>query len=265
MNNALLINTVQQTNFVSPLRYISGRIVEYDMKQANVSILYQKGAISYEFYNFLCNSPKMYREREIGMMERRDQTIYDIISNGIKEYKLKFVELNKINLNQIVRIANDAIYVNTPIDFQNTIVDNYIEFRPKSISNVMVQLQKDLLIFIEFGIDKINIDVKGIGDKYLLHSNYFLNIIGTTIFLSERSGVDDALRYLSDIIAQYINKKLDINYYKEFNSESMYRINVMNHVYLSIDADNSCKSALDINYNLGLLRELWSIILERYR
>ena len=111
-------NLGKKLNYLSPLRYVSGRIVEYDIKAANISVLRDKEIISEADYIMLSSMPKNLREREIGLMEKNNPSLYNKIADGITEAKLSLIRFNKIEDNQILRIANDAIYVNTPIDLK---------------------------------------------------------------------------------------------------------------------------------------------------
>ncbi|MBR6289217.1 MAG: hypothetical protein IKR19_07780 [Acholeplasmatales bacterium] len=259
-----LEDILNSQTYLSPLRYISGRIVEYDMRSANISVLLQKGIIDIDLYNKLSRLNKQSREVEIGLMIKSDPTIYTELSKGIKEYKHKFCEANNIDSLQIVRVANDAMYINTSIDLPYTFFDQYIEFRIKSISNVMININKTLS-FISFINDQVSVDIKGISaDKYNLHANYMISIIATVSFYIERGNIEDALNYISNIIEDYINLKLDINYYREFNSDSLYVINVRGERMGVTSLSDEYKSILNIDYNLVVLRELWSIVLEIY-
>ena len=250
--------------YLSPLRYISGRIVEYDMKSANISVLLQKGIIDFDLYDRLSRLDKQSREVEIGLMIKSNPSIYTELSKGIKEYKYKFVEANNIDSIQIARVANDAMYINTSVDLLHTKFDQYIEFRPKSISNVMININK-VVSFISFIGDQVSVDIKGISDdKYNLHAEYMISLIATIAFYIERGNTEDALSYISNIVAAYINRELDIGFYREFNSDSLFVVNVRDERMGITSIDESYKSILNIDYNLVVLRELWSIVLEIY-
>lgn len=250
--------------YINPLRYISGRIVEYDMKSANISVLLQRGVIDFSTYDRLSRLDKRSREVEIGLMIKYQPDIYTEISKGIKEYKYKFIEANNVDSIQIARVANDAIYINTSVDLLYTHFDQYIDFRPKSVSNVMVNINK-VLAFVSFINDQISIDIKGISPEMCtLHSDYMITVIATVVYYIERSNVEDALSYISNIIDDYINHRLDVNYYREFNPDSLFVINFRGDKMGLLSVEEKDKGLLNIDYNLVVLRELWSIVLELY-
>lgn len=264
-----LIDIVSQMNYITPSRYISGRIIEYDLKAANISILRAKNIISQERYEYLKNLPKISREIEVGLMEKNDITVYNRLQEGIIEAKKDFVSFNKINEDQIIRVANDAIYVNSEIDLKYTQFGEYIYFRPKSEYNIFCKLNS-LIIFCKFLEDgNLNIDIKGLDstDRVLeLHKDYMISIIVSTIVLLERAGIQSAIDYLSELCKKYIRRELSVEYYRELTKDSLYRCsNMVGFTEFGIqNATDADIPIIDINYNYIILRELWSILLEIY-
>ena len=262
-----LKNIISKQNYLTPSRYISGRIVEYDIKSANISVLRNSGIITQDDYEYLASLPKILREKEIGLREKADQSIYTSIQKGINEAKYNLVTFNKINPEQIVRIANDAVYINSIINLDYLKFGDYIEFKPKSEYNVYCCLNK-VIIFCRFDHGgNIHIDVKGIGDNASLHQNYMIYTIMSTITLLERAGIIDALDYLSEICEAYVKRELPVGYYREFNSDSLYKTlysTIGMYPYGLTDVREDQKYDIDINYNYVILRELWSILFEIY-
>lgn len=269
----MIDDIITKQNYLTSTRYISGRIVEYDLKSANISVLKNRDIITNEDYEKLKNLPKDIREKEIGLREKADPSIYTEIQLGIREAKLLLSEQNNLDEEQIVRIANDALYINSPLDLKFTKFGEYIEFKHKSEYDIYCNLN-GIIIFCKFSDDNIHIDVKGLGDNSNLHQDYMVYTIMYTIALLERSSVVDAIQYLNEICEQYIHRQLPIGYYREFNSQSLYRIiyNIVGGTfekpYITNVAMNCLSdvdiSVVDINYNYTVLRELWSILFEIY-
>jgi hypothetical protein len=86
----------------------------------------------------------------------------------------------------------------------------------------------------------------------------------STITLLERSSINDAIGYLSDICEQYLKRELPVGYYREFNSASLYKVSLYDVSYGLYNASDLDKASIDINYNYTILRELWSILVEIY-
>lgn len=251
---------ITSINYFCPSRYVSGRIVEYDIKSANINILKKANLISDDDYFYLSSIPKIDREIYIGLLEQKDKKYSDAIKNGIKDSKLLLAINNDLQSKEIVRIANDAVYVNRPVDLQFTIFDNIV-FKHNNIYSSVIKLGF-VIIFIWYDNNgNMNMDVKGLGDNDYLHQNYMLSIIGSIINLAERSSVADALQLFSSIYQDYVNLRLDKECYREFNSASKYRYK--NSKFLLLDIDNI--NDIDINYNLSILRELFSILIENYK
>lgn len=256
MDNELR-NIAISTNYITPLNYVSGRIVEYDIASANISMLKQYNAIDDNYYNYLSNLPKYDREVEIGLLIRSDKKYYDIISIGIQKAKEMLFEMNNIKNYMVVRIANDAVYINHSINLYNTQF-GLIHFKQKSIWNSMIKLG-NIIIFFNFIGDNIEIDVKGLGVNKELHSNFMLSAIANVVYMMERVSTQDALKFIIDLYQNYLNKKLPIEFYREFNPDSLYHLS--NSDFYITDPS---KSEIDIGYNLYILRELWSIVLDKY-
>lgn len=261
-----LRSIITKQNYLSPMKYISGRIVEYDIKSANISVLRNSEIISQKDYEYLYSLPKHLREKEIGLREKEDPSIYTSIQVGIKEAKIDLADFNQLNESQIVRIANDAVYIDSNIDLPYVKFGEYIEFKQKSEYDVYCNLL-GVIIFCKFQPDgNIHIDVKGIGDNAILHQNYMIYTIMSTITLLERSGITDALDYITDICEQYLRRELPVGYYREFNSNSLYKTIycTLGIPYSLSDIYESQKFDIDINYNYTILRELWSILFDIY-
>lgn len=254
---------LEKENYYNPLRYISGRIIEYDIKAANVSILFEMGYFNEDQYRYYIDLPKMIREREIGLLQRENPKVYDILADGLRKSRLTLGEANNLDSLQIIRIAKDAVYVNSSLDLQYTNFGKCISFKQKNIYNVYLKLL-NTIVFVSFLNDSIDIDIKGLGNNYIYHQDYMLNTIGTVVFYIERGSIQDALNYLSNIIDDYINRRLDIGYYRNFDPDSMYEINVSGSEYKLIEISDQYKENINIQYNLFILRELWSIVVEIY-
>ena len=247
----------RQVTYVVDMRYISGNIIEYDIKQANINILYKYGIIDESHYDYLRNLPKMNREIIVGNMIKSDKEIYKAIQKGIKESKLNLFDANSINEYEVIRIANDAVYVNRIGGLKYTKFDN-IEFVAKSQSNCFLKLN-NLLFFINFGRE-INVDIKGLGEDYSIHEP-MISIIVNIIDLLYHDGIKSAMRSLEEVIDDYINKRLGVEYYRELSPGGSYRV-LGGEFYITNLPQLT--NEIDIGFNFYLLRELSSILYEIY-
>lgn len=243
-------------SYETPTNYVSGRITEYDIKSANISMLKKEGMISDGDYQYLISLPKNFREQDIGKLIRDKGTeYYNAIASGIKEAKLEFLTKNNISPMSIVRIANDAVYVNFFIDYTYLQVLDTVRFVPKSIYNVMMRLNSDVSIYVNIDKDFI-IDVIGINNNLLFLHQPFIEFLCNLIYNIERVSINDAIKYFNDFYNAYLNKELDIEYYREFNSYSMYRHKSGRYLLSSVNSIDD----IDNNYNLFLLRNIFGIL-----
>lgn len=261
--NLELEKILEQTSYINPSRYISGRIVEYDIKAANINTLYEARAIDDKLYNYLLFLPKKDREVYIGKLIKSDNKYYDCIKNGIISAKKKLIQYNgNIEVPDIVRIANDAVYINKSYDLKNTKFGN-IEFKKSNPYSSMIWLQSkgtNLLIFFYYNNNGINIDVKGINTQcQLLHADYMLTFIANVIYNLEKVSLEDALNLVTSFYEDYINMRLPLGYYRELNSMSLYRLK-----YTDFAVECPGNEPVDINFNLYIIRDLYSILLELY-
>ena len=264
---------VSKINYITPERYLTGVIRELDLKAANISILHNKGMISDDEYNYLRSIPKIDREISIGNMINNTaeknksgeaitttSPIYNSIKDGIREAKVWLCQMNNIKEDEIIRIANDAVYINRPVPLQYT-NNNGVEFSEKAIYSSLLQLNGIILFFRYNSDNMLEVDIKGLGkDNERWHNGFMLSVIGQVILLLQKSSASDALNYLSKVYEDYILLKMPIGMYREFNNLSGFR---EGNFYLSNEVGLDIRQ-IDIGYNLSLLRTLYGVILDQY-
>jgi len=251
-------------NYQAPLNYIFSRYIrEYDISKANINILYRKHVIDYETFCRLLNSSREERQIEIGLMEKYNKDIYKTLVDGIIEAKKWLFDSNNLENRDILAIRNDAVFViDKQLEF--TTFDN-INFVNKNTYTSFIKIGKSP-ISIFYRSDRISgqefIDTKGLGNKSILHENYMTDFIVYIINQMEQGDPAMAISILSDIYKQYVTLNMDIGFYREYNSDSSYKI--LNSEYRIIDAYDKDKSCIDISYNMNILRELYSYIAAIY-
>ena len=254
------LRIVDNILYLTPEAYTSGRIIEYDIKAANITMLSKDNLISPDYAFFLSNLPKQVREVEIGMLIRSNSRFYESIAKGIKEAKRELIMANNIDPDNIVRVANDAVYINSSYDLKVTQF-NGVAFVKKSIYDSMLSLVKGLTIFLSIYKDNnLDISVKGINEyNQELHKDYFMTFLANIMYLMQRGSKEDVFELYNKFYKDYVELKLPIEYYREFNSASMFKIK---HKDYYVNTPISDIGLIDINHNLYLLRNLYSIILQ---
>ena len=254
-------------SFIAPINFIFGQTIsEYDMSKANITVLRSLDDITDEEYQYLYNLPKDNREYEIGMKIRANKTVQDRIDYGIAYSKKKFLELNNINIQDILRIANDSFYIVSPyicknLQFLGPNEQTIITFAHKHTYNVFLKLHGNLFFCNTLG-EYYDIDVKGISDSQLpLHSK-FLTFIAELCNDYINGGKTVAVRSFNEFYNNYINRKLELDYYREFKAGGGFRYNTKttSYVFQSI-SEIPQNVKIDIGYNLNVLRTLYAYIL----
>lgn len=257
----------EKTTYTIDTPYIiAHNIYEYDIKKANINVLLALGLISKEYYDKLNKMDRMQRQVEIGFLIKEDPDLYGKLSDGIKSYKKKLFDYNGIEDIDIISVKNDAVFIKDKMP-DETKFDN-VEFVLKNSYTSFVMLGRHYEVY--FASDMVNntasIDVKGINDIHLQsHHKYMASVIVNVLLSLECGDVNDALSYISEIYNLYIERKLDIGYYRTFDSESIFPIVANGSIYKLPYCDPSNIGALDISYNLtNVIRKLYDYAIQIY-
>ena len=159
---------------------IKNSICEFDIKNAGVTILYQKGILTKREYLYYINLDKNTRVIKTGNLLKDNPSYYKIQMDGFKEYMDKFILANKIKKYSVYEIAKDALWIigRQPriLKFDNVLFVKKREFTSffkyrkiifyvNSSTNIIdirgsnpkedkfLNIIKDILIKYEFGID----------------------------------------------------------------------------------------------------------------
>ena len=90
----------------------------------------------------------------------------------------------------------------------------------------------------------------------------FLSIICETVQVKELGDTKTALRIFNDYYNKFINRQLPVEYYREFNDISQYRIDTaFGSFYLDRLPGKEEFSSISIDTNLFILRTLYSYLL----
>lgn len=260
----------KSVNYKTNMKYcIDKSIREYDLSKANInSLLYMK-AIDKDMYINLYNSPKEERERTIGIMIQKDSSIYKVIQKGIIEAKKRLFEANDIQDYEVVDIKNDAVFI-AGRSLNITNVGDGFDFVLKNKYDIYMQLLDLELFYSEhydsFGNVTADIDIKGLSkDNILLHSNGICSLLIDICNRILHDPINHTVEYLSKFYNDFINRTLDVEYYRSFDYISGYifrtRINEYSLPYITQDN----LKYVNIDRNLSLLRDLLFVVTDIFR
>ena len=223
----------------------SASIKEYDIEAAGLNILIAKKMLTDKQIEYYSNLPKKERNIKLGLLQRgKDGRPYaKAVSDGLKEYRLKFFEANNIDENKVLSIRRDAIFVvNTNIKEKR--FDN-IRFRAKNTYSTYYQINKCDFLYSD---RKDKLDIKGIDDENIkLQEDYLLYDIKKIIKLNQVSS-RAACDYLYDFANKYRHKKLDVEYYRELD-KGFFRIKKLKINGNYIGTRSASINDIDIRYN----------------
>lgn len=175
-------------------------------------------------------------------------TIYKYTSENKMDwsYHLDKIEPEKIlYLNDYNLVLNDI-----DLDNDNLKVDEYDNFI--RVGEFILMTKQDMFGVKQaiVGLDPHNIE---------LHKDYFIALIFKVMNMVSKNNIQLAIDTLRDFYREYVNGELNIEYYREFNLQSKFKVSSMNYIYY-IDSDLVDVRSLDISYNEKVLRYISSLI-----
>lgn len=236
---------------------ISNYIREYDMVKSNISILLRLGIINQKEFNYYASLPKLDRQIAIGLLQK-DEKISNAIRDEMKIIRNQFIYENNLDETKILSIKNDAFFLIDCIPNQTRF--GVIEFALKNTYTSYYFIRGiELYYSYEQRTGNEVLDIKGISDnKKELHRDYFIDFLKTLFCSAELETVEETIDLLTSFYEMYIHKKLETNFYREFNNISQIRLNVMGKSFYADHLSESDKVFIDKSYNLNILRDLSS-------
>lgn len=175
-------------------------------------------------------------------------TIYKYTSENKMDwsYLLENIEPEKIlYLDECNLVLNDI-----DLDDDNLKVDEYDNFIRVGESILMTKQDMFGMKQAIVGLDPHNIE---------LHKDYFIALIFKIMNMVSKNNIQLAIDTLRDFYREYVNGELNIEYYREFNLQSKFKVSSMNYIYY-IDSDLVDFKSLDISYNEKVIRYISSLI-----
>lgn len=248
-------------NYLMNIPFLTScNITEYDISKANINILLALGDISLEEYNKIMMMNRMERQIYVGKLQRDNEKINNDLKNGFKHYRKMFIESNEFTQADILSIKKDAIFVINKTA-NNCIFDKYVEFVPKNKYTSFFKIKNLEIYYLLDRINDIeNIDVKGIDDNKLRsHANYMIQFLCIIFEALNSRSPEGVIELIVEFSKKYINRELELGYYREFNADSFFRISMNDTQYLLDFALEYEKPYLNLSYNYQIIQELYKI------
>ena len=181
-----------------------------------------------------------------------DILIGDAIYKYTSENKMDWsYHLDKIEPEKILYLNDYNLVLNDiDLDDDNLKVDEYDNFI--RVGEFILMTKQDMFGMKQaiVGLDLHNIE---------LHKDYFIALIFKIMNMVSKNNIQLAIDTLRNFYRDYVNGELNIEYYREFNLQSKFKVSSMNYIYY-IDSDLVDVRSLDISYNEKVLRYISSLI-----
>lgn len=146
-------------------------IAEYDMANAGIAVLYNKGLLDYDTYNKMTNLPKKEREVKTGILIRDNPTWYQIQTEEFKKYIDLFIRTNKLLAHNILEVVRDGVWVIGRKPKELSFSDNVIIFKEKNPTTIYFRYKRNIHFYVNSFYSTIR--VRGINPD----NRVFLDVI----------------------------------------------------------------------------------------
>lgn len=146
-------------------------IAEYDMANAGIAVLYNKGLLDKETYEKMTNLPKKEREVKTGLLIRDNPTWYQIQTEEFKKYIDLFIRTNKLLAHNILEVVRDGIWVIGRRPKELSFSDNVIIFKEKNPTTIYFRYKRNIHFYVNSFYSTIR--VRGINPD----NRVFLDVI----------------------------------------------------------------------------------------
>lgn len=221
---------------------INSEIIEYDIKNAGMSLSLEYELLPKHKLIKIQKHDKDKQKRILGLMQRKDIKYSRALVKAFDKIIQEFIDINAVDFkNDVISIKKDAVFIIN----KEILVDKFgtnIIFVKKNIYHAYLLIEKFEFYFNING----NIDVKGLHDsKVPLHKDGILYILKELVASCESDGLNKTIMhsFMKECMISYKKRQLPIECYREFNSESAFR--VINEDESSVLIDNLTDKAFD--------------------
>ena len=214
------------------------------MKDAGFSLTKKYNLLPPSDISYLETLDKEVRKIKLGLIQRDDKDFRRALSNAFKEGRKLLFEANGLDDDNVLAIKKDAIF--TTQSCGQTEFDGLIFAEKNTYSSYYLFDRYEFYYFNE------GMDIKGISDENILkHADFMVTALHDFMRLMEVSSRERCIRYIKDFVKYYKSKELSIEYYRELNADSMYRMKrKYNGRSIGID-EVSDKDVINIHYNFN--------------
>ncbi len=220
---------------------VNNNIIEWDIRSANTSLMRYYQLYDDKTIDRIADLPKGKREVAVGKLMRKDKEFAKALESSFNTIVEEFLKSNALTMDDIVSIKKDAVFVKNHSIKQS--VFGSVEFIPKNQYKHVLLLPK-----YEFYLSDTTTDVKGIDDAKLeLHQDGMIYFVRSVLY--EASNWERMNQFLKEYLKSYKEKLLDFNAYREFTSDSIFRLYQHGYEVQMDEINEDDMDSLDISYN----------------
>lgn len=199
---------------------VNETITEYDMKSAELSMIKQYGALDSDTILLLESLPKLERNIKIGKIKKNNKTLVNEMNDGYKHYRRLFMESNQLTEDDIISVKKDAIFTTKQCKYVDFDLIKFDEKNKYTSYYYFPSISR-----IELYYNKNKLDVKGIRDENLEgHRDYMCSFFSRYAYMNEMVSKTNLIKFINEFSYFYRTRQLDVNYYREFNASSKFRL-----------------------------------------
>lgn len=174
-------------------------LIEFDIAQCNINVMYEKGLISERKYDELKELPKYERVVSIGLLMQKETFIRDNLKIFIKEYVSAFLKENNIDPVNVIEIASDAVWLSSVYPHKTKFGER-INFVAKRKATCMMQIDKYCFYYNSLTGELFT---RYLGSDSNEELTPFLTVIKEILDMYESRAEEKLYRYIHRMIREY--------------------------------------------------------------
>jgi hypothetical protein len=256
----------EKVNYTQDLGLLkSCNIFEYDIEKANINILYHRGLIKEDLYEFLKKQPNIVRKVMVGKMERLNKNLTKEKALGIIEAKKMFFDKYSLEDKDILSVRNDALFVLRKLE-PVTAFDN-IRFTLRNEYNMFLRVHRvQFYYYFDMRSGKEVLHAKGIRDEIMEEQkDYMIDFLKEVFHTFTIEGVTETLNLIRNFYINYTHGNYPVGYYRDLFT-GLYNLNTESKVFQfkAIAPSDEIVPLIDISNNGAFLRELAKVFYTEY-
>lgn len=230
-------------------------ITEYDIKSGNTSVMRHYKLMPEEVIQHLEQMTKEERVKAVGILQRNNKEFARNLEASFNLAVDEFLKQNDLDIDvDVLCVRRDAVFVvNKAVPHPS--IGEDIHFRPKHTYHASLQIgpkwhfffEKDKPVKVDHFLQESK-DVKGALPKL---REGIMDFLREFVEICESTNMDRGKVYafLKDFATAYKEKRLDLEYYREFTTDALFHIHTEDEETYFDELPEYMIDDLDISFN----------------